>query len=460
MNRNSHATLRPVVVLSVGLTVLFGLGGCPFLDDLFNQNANTNVNENLNGSANENLNGAANENGSIPEMNTTDKTNGEAKYVGADSCRNCHSDIAVLHTRHGHAHKITAINGEPPQFPDGTAAPIPSLPDGYAWTDISWVIGGYTKKARFVDQEGYILTTGSTGKKVQWNLAFGPNGNAAAFGNYEPTVTERKPFDYSCFVCHTTGAVPQDEDFPEFQDNRPGMRGTFAEPGIQCESCHGPGSNHFTTQGQEVVIKTDKIFVDPTGAATCRACHNRPYDDQTGNIVASGGYLQHHEQWPELMASGGHSQLTCLDCHDPHTSVYFDKANAIRNRCTDCHPTATMAGHDGAVYTRSDGYTEIMNCESCHMPYIAKSATSASASVVGSVARIGDVRGHIIRISTEPVDYTSFFTADGKSVVRDSQGRAAVTVDFVCIRCHNGNGLFELSVPRAAEISANVHNLP
>lgn len=445
-----------LLLLALGISA----AGCPLFpgandNDNANDNANANDNQNDNGADNDNDNGISD----LPS-NTTDKTNAEARYVGANSCRNCHADIAEQHSRHGHAHKITPITGEPPQFPEGTSPGVPNPPDGYAWTDISWVIGGYTKKARFVDQDGYILTTGSTGKQVQYNLAFGPNGNSASFGNYEPDRPERKPFDYSCFVCHTTGPVPQDEDFPEFQDNRPGMRGTFEEPGIQCESCHGPGSNHFTTADGAVIIRTDRIFIDPDGSNSCRACHNRPYDDLTGNIVAAGGYLQHHEQWPEVKASGGHAQLTCIDCHNPHRSVYYDKQTALRKRCVDCHPDATMAGHKDAVYTRPDGYTEALTCESCHMSYTVKSATTVSADLVGPVARIGDVRSHIVRISLEPVDYKSFFTADEKSVARDSQGRAAVTVDFVCIRCHNGNDLFELSVSRAAEIAQNVHILP
>ncbi len=451
--------LVPVWTLVAAGGVLLLIAGCPGLPPV-DDNMNANLNDNNNANVNDNIGDNNNDNSDADGSNTTDKTNAEARYIGANACRNCHTDIAAWHSLHGHAHKITAVDGIAPQFPAGTSVGVPNPPDGVAWTDVSWMIGGYTKKARFVDQDGYILTTGSTGKKVQWNLAFGPNGTLASFGNYEADRPERKPFDYSCFVCHTTGPAPLDEDFPEFQDNRPGMRGTFQEAGIQCEACHGPGSNHFTTIDGQVVVQTNRIFRDPEGDDTCRACHNRPFDDLTGNIVASGGYIQHHEQWPELRASGGHASLLCIDCHDPHRSVYFDRANAFRKTCTDCHADATMAGHEGKVYSRSDGYSEALTCESCHMSYTVKSATNVSAALVGSVARIGDVRSHIIRISTQPVDYKSFFAADGKSVQRDAEGNAAVTVDFACIRCHNGNGLFELSVTRAAEIAQNVHRLP
>jgi hypothetical protein len=65
---------------------------------------------------------------------------------------------------------------------------------------------------------------------------------------------------------------------------------------------------------------------------------------------------------------------------------------------------------------------------------------SASTDVVGTVGRIGDTRTHIFRIDTEPNDYHSFFTSDGTAVAKDDRGQAAVTMDFVCFRCHNGIG--------------------
>lgn len=389
--------------------------------------------------------------------NTTDKTNAGAKYVGSTACQQCHTQIAEWQTEHGHAYKLNRIEGQAPEYPAaGVRAGVPAPPEGFEWTDVAYVIGGYTKKARYIDHDGYILITGIEGIPTQWNLDFPPNGTTAGFVNYEAERETPKPYDYSCFVCHTTGALPQDEDFPEYEEGRPGFAGSFEEPGIQCEACHGPGGGHFTTSGDEVVIDKSAIFVDLTGTDSCKQCHNRPYDSQDGKILSSGGYVQHHEQGPELAASGGHATFSCTTCHDPHRSAVYDAENAIRKSCTDCHADATMARHDGKIYTRGDGYTETLSCESCHMPYATK---SGSANTFGS-GRIGDTRTHIFRISTEADDYTSFFSDDGSEVRRDSSGRAAVTVDFVCLRCHNdaeGSTIFSLTVDRAAEIAASVH---
>lgn len=399
--------------------------------------------------------------------NTTDKTNGAARYVGASSCTQCHQDIAAWHRVHGHAHKLTRIEGGPPQFPaEGLRAGIPSPPDGFDWSDISYVIGGYTKKGRFIDQDGYVLTDGVEGVHTQWNLDFPPNGTTAGFVAYEASATAPKPYAFSCFECHTTGAMRQDEDFPQFEENRPGFIGTWEEPGIQCEACHGPGGGHFSTAGSQVNIDRSRIFVDPTGASSCNQCHNRPFDSQTGVIPAAGGFIQHHEQYNELQASGGHASLTCTTCHDPHRSVTYDRTNAIRNECIACHSDMNMARHAGKAYTSASGYTEVLSCESCHMTYATKSGSSAlmdsfdaaDGSLLGQ-GRIGDTRTHIFRINTNPVDYTAMFSEDGSQVARDAEGMAAVTVDFVCLRCHNGQGsVFGLSVERAAEIAGEIHS--
>ena len=389
--------------------------------------------------------------------NTTDKTNNNASYVGSTVCSTCHGqrDPAIIqaHAIHGHSHKLNRVQGGPPTYPaQGINAGVPNPPDGFSWADISYVIGGYTKKGRFIDKDGYILTTGLTGKKTQWNLKLPFIGKDPEFVNYEAAATTKKPYDFACFECHTTGPKKQDAANPMFQENRPGFAGTWEEAGVQCEACHGPGSNHIPNPAARMQ------FVDPIGAQTCKVCHNRPVNSDTGEILASGGFIQHHEQWPELKASGGHKDFACTICHDPHHSVIYDRANGLRNRCTNCHNTKNMALHEGKVFTRGD-YSEPLTCESCHMPFATKSAAQADASVVGAIGRMGDTRTHIFRISIEATDFNSFFTADAKQVVRDAQGRAAVTVDFVCLRCHNDNGAFAMTVAQAADKVQGLHRV-
>jgi hypothetical protein len=94
------------------------------------------------------------------------------------------------------------------------------------------------------------------------------------------------------------------------------------------------------------------------------------------------------------------------------------------------------------------------------MPYAVRAETNAAPDVVGAAARVGDVRSHIFRIGDSPEGFRAFLTDDGASVRLDAQGRAALTADYVCLRCHDGNGIFNLTLERAAEIAPNVHRLP
>lgn len=397
--------------------------------------------------------------------NTTDKTNAGASYAGSTACTLCHTDIAAKVAIHGHSNALTSVRGLPPTFP--AAAPragVPAPPSGFSWSDIAFVVGGYTKDALFVGNDGFLLTTGASGVDTQWNLAFAPNGTEPSFAPYLPDQPAPQPFEAACFVCHTTGAMAQNSANPMFQENRPGILGTWREEGVRCEACHGPGGNHFTTRAAEVLIRRDRIFINSSGSQTCVNCHTRPFGSSSGDILAADGFIQGYQQAAELRASGSHSAFACTVCHDPHASATYDRDRGIRNDCTVCHDQQNMARHEGKVYVAANGYTETLRCESCHMPFATRTGSSTlidSVDFDGTVqgtARVGDTRSHIFRISFELADFNDMLSDDGSRVRLDDRGRAAVTVDFVCMRCHNGQGnVFGLSVESASEIATLIH---
>lgn len=267
----------------------------------------------------------------------------------------------------------------------------------------------------------------------------------------------------ACTPCHTEQAARHaltEHATTGFATENP------LETGVQCESCHGPAGAHFTTVdaldgGREVVVDRARIFVDPDGRASCFKCHATPPGDETGAIAATeDGFIARRQQVNELLNSGGHAGFACIICHDPHRSVVGDRGGAIRNECSACHADMSMAGHGGDVFVRGE-FSEALTCESCHMPYATRDQASLGLDDVGPRARVGDTRTHIFRINPDPVDFRAFFTGDLSQVRRDELGRAAVTVDFVCLRCHNGLGsVFALTLERAAEIAGQVHRLP
>ncbi len=376
--------------------------------------------------------------------NTTDPTNRSASYVGAAACRACHPAFGETHELHGHSQALKPVTGPAPHYPAGEGVPQP--PPGFDWAGVSYVLGGSSRKAQFIDTDGFLLTTGSTGTATQWNLAFAATGAPAGFVDYLADTPGSAPFEHSCFQCHVTGGIPQDPAEPEFQDNRQGILGTWSEPGVQCEACHGPASRHIgNPQARDLYVNTT--------ASGCAQCHVR---DSVDAIAARDGFIESYQAVAELRASGGHASFSCGVCHDPHASVRNDRDSAIRNACTACHVDANMALHTGKVFSRpADGYTEALTCESCHMPLAASLATAFAGVTAG---RTGDIRTHIFRIATDGEDFQSMFTPDGSQVAKDQQGRAAVTVDFVCLRCHDGRGnAGELSLGLAGNVAEGIH---
>ncbi len=331
-----------------------------------------------------------------------------AEYVGSATCSGCHEEVYAKFMLSGHPYKLNkVVDGQPPEYP---FTELPELPEGYTWDDITYVIGGFGWKARFIDKEGYIITgppgtrgDGNTEYVSQYNFANPEVGKDAGWVKYH--AGDEKP--YSCGPCHTTGYSSWPPD--SHQDDLPGLIGTWAEPGIQCERCHGPGSNHAQNP-HGVLMKVDR------DAQLCGECHIRGGVDE---INAKGGFTKHHEQAEEMYASK-HFALGCVACHDPHASaIYADEElnpnKGIWNDCQDCH-------FDKVKEQKSDAMIAMLDCEDCHMAPMAKTAW-------GNVdVFTGDIYSHLFAINTDPE--APQFTEDGSTTM------PYITVQYACQSCH------------------------
>ncbi|NNC93893.1 MAG: hypothetical protein HKN80_15525 [Acidimicrobiia bacterium] len=298
----------------------------------------------------------------------------------------------------GHPYKLNkVVDGQPPEYP---FTEVPNPPDGVTWDEVSYVIGGYNWKARFVDQEGFIIT-GDADSTTQYNLFNAELGLGDNWVPYHPG--EEKP--YNCGTCHTSGYRPEGN-----QDGLPGLIGTWAETGIVCEECHGPGSNHITDP-YAIPMTIDR------SAESCGSCHSR---GAVESINASGGFVKHHEQYEELFQSK-HRVLDCVDCHDPHEGVVQARkagTETVRAPCESCH-------FEEATYQASEAMKAGLECIDCHMPRIVKSALADAESFTG------DIRAHLWAIDPFAV---SQFTEEGDVAV------SQITLDFACKSCHRPGG--------------------
>lgn len=354
------------------------------------------------------------------------------EYVGTERCAECHEAAYQKFVLSGHPYKLTKIeDGEPPSFPfDAVTGGVPRPPEGYSWDDISYVIGGFGWKARFIDQEGYIITNppGETGVEDylnQYNFAFEhePAQQDAGWTTYHSGEVD-KPYD--CGTCHTTGYRPEGH-----QDDMPGIIGTWAFPGIQCEECHGPGSLHVQDPyGVNMVVERSSQL--------CGDCHIR---DDPAVVDASGGFIRHHEQYEELLSSK-HFATSCITCHDPHAGALYEDPDVnpkmgIRQSCDTCHWQNLVSKNRRHA---------AVQCTDCHMPPIVKSAQADPDFL------IADVRSHLFAINPDPD--APQFTEDGSAAM------PYITLQYACLQCHNGEFALEKDMEVLADMANGYHQLP
>lgn len=356
--------------------------------------------------------------GDCSEQNTTCVEDGgsascfaelDDDFVGEAACLGCHTardaDLVAAYLVSGHRFKLNEVEG-------GTAPEYPysELPDlagtdlatlGFPnFTNITYVIGGYGWKARFMGPDGFVITGNEETSGVQYNL------DTEEWSSYHTGV--ETPF--TCGNCHTTGWVATGALGPH-QDDLPGIYGLFSEPGVRCEGCHGPGADHIAGPS------TDNIGTADT--ERCGECHSRGSD--MGVIPGSGGLIRHHEQYQELLASP-HAAMDCTTCHDPHASTHYDDeapGEGVTIECVTCH--------NEDEYTGQSHETRGADCVTCHMPPVVKSATSEEINGI----TYGDIPTHLFELNTD-VGATLTTTVDEVETVNDS-----VPVDFACGQCHD-----------------------
>ncbi len=372
-------------------------------------------------------------------------------FVGSETCKECHEAKYDMWVESGHPFKLTKILGEAPtgSFPGFSEYPNDAVepPAGFTWADISYTIGGYAWKMRFINQDGWIITGLEDN---QYNF------EQDLWSDYHLTdPPNTKPYD--CGKCHTTGWVADsdpttDGDLTDNQDGMPGMYGTFFAGGIHCEECHGRGSLHV------LAPDLNALEVD-NSSEQCGRCHTR---DALNRIAASGGFIEHHEQYDEWLHSPhaiGNGP-GCSECHDPHASVMFDDVAmgiGVKTSCTDCHAAEdyTLDGGDVAHLSADFGGPA---CVDCHMP---KSAKSALAITIHQ----GDVRSHIWAINPAAVDKEEGMgiVAASTTVLEDpATGLARVTLDFACYSCHKdadgvGGGVSQRTLEELSAMATGIH---
>ncbi len=189
-----------------------------------------------------------------------------------------------------------------------------------------------------------------------------------------------------CASCHNTRLR---KNYDETTDS---YLTAMAEMSVGCEACHGPMKAHVDWR-KEYGETTDK---DPTlrkfdntqWLAACGKCHSRR-TELTGDFTPGDRYLDHFSHViPDesgiyyadgqvrdenyvltsfLGSKMHHAGVSCMDCHEPHSTKTLQPGNALCMRChTGTYPNSPKI--DPPTHTHHTLNGEGGQCVNCHMP--------------------------------------------------------------------------------------------
>lgn len=347
-----------------------------------------------------------------PASNQSEVTAWE--YVGSVGCRDCHEDFYELWATSYHG---LAMQPYTPEFARAHLDPQPE----------ALTIGDYRYRAEIEDEPGRVIEHGPQGEKnysivhvlggkyIYYFLTLLERGRlqtlpvafdvrrrewidtaGSALRHFPDRVDEALPwthpqytFNTSCFSCHVSQlSTNYDPDSDTYHT-------IWAEPGINCETCHGPGGEHdrvfreaeaagLPPPSDLKIINTRDFTVEQTNDL-CAVCHAKAGPITTSFMPGDRFFdhadlvtLEHPDFYPDGRDLGENytftlwrmspcvksGQLDCMHCHTSSGRYRFHGERA-NEACLPCHAerVATVEEH-----SRHPANTESGRCISCHMP--------------------------------------------------------------------------------------------
>jgi hypothetical protein len=167
-----------------------------------------------------------------------------------------------------------------------------------------------------------------------------------------------------CFGCHSPEAVVGERLTPE-----------GFNPGVTCESCHGPGERHIAAARRKdlrdpQIFNPGELNALELSQEFCGSCHVG--FEQAMLLPGQGGANNIRFQAYRIFNSPGHRgsdrRVSCIACHDPHRDVERG-ARAYDSKCLACHasdpkqPKTRERPANACPVAGAD-------CAKCHMPKV------------------------------------------------------------------------------------------
>ena len=343
-------------------------------------------------------------------------------YIGSAACAACHTDSYQQWQQSDHQHAMNVADAQSVlgDFRNTTFdySGIQSrffMRDSKYYVDtdnakgsietfqISYTFGHYPLQQYLIAfPDGRLQALG-----IAWDSRSAAEGGQRWFHLYpNEKVTHENPLHWTgafqnwnsrCASCHSTNLVKAYSQETDRYDTH------WAEINVGCEACHGPGSNHAAWAGSRrsfenkgLVTQIEKIWQPINGKRTippqadfqlsgqlqlCSACHSLRSELQQPVVAASyfdnyrlsplleGRYHSDGQIQAEVYETGSflqsrmhQNQVSCTNCHDPHSGRIRMTGNAL---CLQCHEAKTFQTRDHFFHQPDSAGAQ---CVNCHMP--------------------------------------------------------------------------------------------
>src|SRR4030066_1308409 len=207
----------------------------------------------------------------------------------------------------------------------------------------------------------------------------------------EPVHWKEWPYTFNtaCYGCHvsqlSTNYNPKTDTY----------KTVWAEPGINCETCHGPGDEHnkiakATPKGQplkEIKIISTKTMTKNQRNHLCASCNAKVTTPLTSFYSPGEKFFDHYDlvtldnpdYYPDGRDLGENytytswmmspcvksGKLDCMHCHTSSGRYRFKEEGKANEACMPCHPEQV---NNPTVHTHHKSDSPGNKCVSCHMP--------------------------------------------------------------------------------------------
>jgi len=334
--------------------------------------------------------------------------------AGSRSCRECHEQFYELWSTSHHglamqpytdefAHQNLTPSRTPVRIGKNTYIPFTGINEGWILEEKS----DGRMRHRIVHIMGgrniyYFLTPTERGRLQTLPIAYDVRtkewfDTAASGVRHFPGTESDAPlhwtdpaytFNTSCYSCHVSQLAKN------YDLNTDTYRTRWAEPGINCEACHGPGQGHVDVcraakadqTPEDLRIISTKSFSAEQTNAMCNSCHAK-MSPVSASFEPGDRYFDHFDlitlEHPDFYPDGRDlgenytmttwlmspcvksGQLDCTHCHTSSGRYRFRNAKNPNASCLPCHQDRVENVTD---HTHHDADSTGSECVSCHMP--------------------------------------------------------------------------------------------